>query len=405
MKAKVWIPVLLLGIGGGALVYYLTSSGGKASQTTVRLADVTRGELTETATASGTIEPVQQVDVKSRTSGEVVELLVVEGQEVAEGQLLFRLDPTEAERSVAKAKIALDRLEAELAKAKAALTIARYEAADAKVDVGLDTQGVDLGVVTETQKRASTNHARIASATVTQRLAEISSMEAQIKSAELEVQVAELNLSYTRIVAPFSGTVLALGVEKGTIVASGITNLSGGTAALTLGNLADLRVVAQIDEAQVGKVKKGQAVVIRVDAYPERSFEGVVEAVAPLGKTVSNVVTFDAEIRVTDKDKALLRSGMSADLDVITDRFEGALFVPLTAIVTKGGDRYVKLPDGSEKKVRTGANDGSRIVVLDGLAEGDKVQAIGATAKAAATNTGRGGMLPMGGRPPGGGRM
>lgn len=400
MKAKVLIPVLLLGAVGGVLVYFLTSADATQQRTTARLIKVEKGELTETASANGTIVPVRQVDVKSRTSGEVVEVLVVEGQDVTEGELLFRLESTEAERNVAKAKAALERLRAQLAQAKAALTIARYQAAEAKIAGDLDAQGVELGVVAPDQKRSSTNQARIAAATVQQRLADIAAMEAQIKTAELEVQVAELNLSYTRIVAPFSGTVLALGIEKGTMVASGITNVSGGTAALTLGNLADLRVTGQLDEAQVAKVHKGQEVEIRVDAYPDRKFTGVVEAVAPLGKTVANVVTFEVEIRVTDKDKERLRSGMSADVEIITQRIEDALFVPLTAIVTKGPARFVKLPDGSEKKVRTGATDGSRIVVLEGLAEGEQIQAIGATARTNGSGPSRSGALPM----PGAGR-
>lgn len=398
MKAKVLVPVLLLGAVGGVLVYFLTSAGASQQPTTARLVKVEKGALTETASATGTIVPVRQVDVKSRTSGEVVEVLVTEGQEVAEGELLFRIESIEAERNVAKSKAALERLQAQLAQARASLTIARYQAAEAKVTGDLDAQGVELGVVAPDQKRSSTNQARIAAATVQQRVADIAAMEAQIKTAELEVQVAELNLSYTRIVAPFSGTVLALGIEKGTMVASGITNVSGGTAALTLGNLADLRVTGQLDEAQVAKVHKGQEVEIRVDAYPDRKFAGVVEAVAPLGKTVANVVTFEVEIRVTDKDKDLLRSGMSADLEIITQRIADALFVPLTAIVTKGPARFVKLPDGSEKRIKTGPTDGSRIVVLEGLAEGEQIQAIGATARNNnGTQSRSGGPFPMGG--------
>lgn len=396
MKARIIVPVLLLGAIGGVLFYFLGPARSTAEPTKSRMILAQKGALTETAAASGTIEPVRQVDVKSRTSGEVIEVVVSEGQKVAEGDLLFRLDPTETERSVLKAKAALDRLNAQLAQSKASLTIARYQAADARVDKEIDEKGVELGVVADTAKRSSTAAARIASATVTSRLAEIASMEAQIKTAELDVQVAELNLAYTRIVAPFSGTVLALNIEKGTIVASGITNLSGGTAALTLGSLEELRVVGQIDEAQVSKVSNDQAVQIRVDAYPDRVFEGVVIAVSQLGKNVSNVVTFDVEIRVTDKDASLLRSGMSADLEIITRKLDGAIFVPLTAIVSKDGARYVKLANGSEQKVTTGATDGSRIVITEGLAEGTEIQAIGPTAKAAAAAP-SGGLIPMGG--------
>lgn len=405
MKARVLIPVAMLGVIGGVAAYFLGTAGAASEPSKARTVRAQRGSLTETAAASGTIVPVRQVDVKSRTSGEVIEVLVTEGQRVAEGDLLFRLDPTEAERTVLKAAAALERLNAQLTQAKASLTIARYQAADAKADKDLNDKGAELGVISDTARRTATNQARIASATVQQRLAEITSMEAQMKTAELEVQVAELNLAYTRIVAPFAGTVLALNVEKGTIVASGITNVSGGTAALTLGALDDLRVVAQIDEAQVSKVQKDQPVQIRVDAYPDRVFEGVVEAVAPLGQNVSNVVTFDVEIRVTDKDRELLRSGMSADLEIITRQIEGAIFVPLTAIVSRGAERFVRLADGSEQAVKTGATDGQRIVILEGLDEGTPIQAIGATARATGGNAPSGGLIPMGGRGSRGPRM
>lgn len=398
MKARILLPVLLLGAIGGVVAYFLSPAGAKDEPTKVRMARVHKGELVETAAASGTIEPVRQVDVKSRTSGEVVEVLIAEGDKVSEGQVLFRLDPSELERNVAKAKATLERLQASLQQSKASLTVARYQAVEAKASSDIDAQGVDLGVVAETTKRASMSQARIASATVSQRLADIASMEAQIKAAELDLQVAELNLGYANVVAPFAGTVLALNVEKGTIVASGITNISGGTAALTLGNLEELRVVGQIDEAQIGKVTRGQEVRIRVDAYADRTFAGVVEAVSPLGKNTSNVVTFDVEIRVTDKDAALLRSGMSADLEIVTQKLGDVLLVPLTAIVTKNGQRFVKLADGSEKPVKTGATDGNRIAIVEGLAEGDQIQAIGASAKAVEAPSSSGSPFPMGGR-------
>lgn len=393
MKAKVIIPILLVaGAIGAVAFYFLGPASATKDAVTVRTFTVKKGELVESASASGTIEPVRKVDVKSRASGEVTEVAVTEGHVVNEGDLLFRLDPTDADRDILKARATLDRLKAQLEQSKASLSIARLQANNAKADSALDKEGADLGLVTATSKRNTTNAARIASATVTQRTAEIAAMEAQIKAAELDVQVAERQLAYTKIIAPFAGTVLAVNVEKGTIVASGITNVSGGTAALTLGDLSDLRVVGKIDEAQIGKVIKGQTVKIRVDAYPERTFEGVVVEVAPLGLNVSNVVTFDVEIKVTDKEQKLLKPGLSADLEIITQKIDDALFVPLTAIVSKGPKRFVKLANGEEREVKTGATDGSRIVIREGLKEGDEVQAIGATVT----------KNPSGG-PPGGG--
>jgi HlyD family secretion protein len=391
---------LLVVLGGvGALVWYffLRQDEARTEAAAPRLIEVERGEMVVKASATGRIEPFVQVDVKSRTSGEVVEVLVVEGQSVEAGALLFRLDPVDAERDVERTRIALERLEAQLRESRAALAVAKAQAAEARADKLLSEEGADLGVVSGTAKRAATADAQMAAATVLQRTAAIGVIEAQLRAAALDVTVAERRLSETRIVAPFSGTVLAVNVEKGAIVASGITNISGGTALLTLADLNDLRVIGQIDEAQIARVAISQKVEIRVDAYPDRAFEGRVERVSPLGKTVSNVTTFDVEIVVVDRDKGLLRSGMSADVDIVTERLEGVLLVPMTAISSRGRDRFVKLKGGEERKVTTGPSEGGRIVVTEGLAPGDSVQAVAATPKAPSSSSG--GMFgpPMGG--------
>lgn len=399
------LTVLILGAGAGVTWYFLRPATANTDTQTTRTMEVKVGELIETAAATGVVEPHSQVDVKSRTSGEVVEVVVQEGQLVKAGDVLFRLDPIDAEREVERTRIALDRLKAQLAESKASLSVARYQATEARADKLLNDEGAELGVIAQTEKRQATAQARIAAATVQQRLASITTMEAQIRAAELDVAVAERRLSETKIVAPFAGTILSVGVEKGAIVASGITNVSGGTALLTLADLSDLRVIGQLDQAQVGKVKVGQEVRVRVDAYPDKTFEGKVERVSPLGKNVSNIVTFDVEILVTDKEQALLRSGMSADIEIVSQRLEGVVLVPLTAIISKGAARFVKLADGTEKKVETGATDGGRIVIKSGLSAGDKIQVIGASPKASGqTGQARSGMFPMGGgggsRPP-----
>jgi len=389
--------VLFIGAGVGVTWYFLQPATAKDEAPTGRSIEVALGELVETAAATGIVEPHAQVDVKSRTSGEVVEVVVQEGQAVAAGDVLFRLDPIDAEREVERAKIALLRLNSQLAESKAALSVARLQSTEARADKLINDEGVAAGVTATTTQRQATSQARIAAATVLQRTAAIATMEAQIRSAELDVAVAERRLAETKIVAPFAGTVLSVGVEQGAIVASGITNVSGGTALLTLADLSDLRVTGQIDQAQVSKVKVGQVVAIRVDAYPDRAFEGKVERVSPLGKNVSNVVTFAVEILVTDKDQNLLRSGMSADVEIVTQKIKDVILVPLTAIVSRGKERFVKLSTGEERKVTTGPTDGARIVVSEGLKVGERIQAIGASPRAAAPAAPSGGVFPTGG--------
>jgi HlyD family secretion protein len=150
-----------------------------------------------------------------------------------------------------------------------------------------------------------------------------------------------------------------------------------------------------------------QKVDIRVDAYPSRVFEGVVDRVSPLGVETSSVVNFDVEIKIVDKEASLLRSGMSADVEIVTAEQKDVLLVPLAALQSKDRKRLVRLASGEERVVKTGTTDGTRMVVLDGLKEGDEILAAAQAAPKAegqqkpSQNPMRG--MGMGG-PPGGGR-
>ncbi len=390
------VALAVLGATGFAAYRYLQPAAAPPAATVA----VTRGELVETASASGTIEPHVQVEVKSRASGEVTKLMVQEGDEVKEGQLLIQLDPTDAKRAVKNARAAERRVRAQLAESVASMRSAKLEVDNAQVTQDLNQRGATLGLVSTETARSTTHASRLADANLRLRRAQVAAAQSQIETSVLDVEDAERNLVYTEIVAPMAGTVLSVGVEKGTIVSSALTNVSGGTAVLTLADLSDLRVIGQIDEAQVGRVAKGQPVTITVDAYPQRSFAGVVERVSPLGVTESSVVTFDVEIIVTDPDKHLLRSGMSADLEIVTEKHQGVLLLPLTAIQSKGAQRYVMLADGRSQPIETGANDGIHIVVLKGLAEGDRVVATPTQTTPASTSNQRRGGPMMGGPPP-----
>ena len=135
------------------------------------------------------------------------------------------------------------------------------------------------------------------------------------------------------------------------------------------------RVIGAIDEAQIGSVAVGQDVEIRVDAYRNRVFSGRVHRVSPLGVNASNVVTFDVEIVVTDREAGQLRSGMSANVEIITNRQEQVLLIPLTAVRSHGDEHTVLRPDGSPHNITIGGTDGSNVVVTGGLDEGDEILA------------------------------
>ncbi|WP_437585441.1 efflux RND transporter periplasmic adaptor subunit [Sorangium sp. So ce1000] len=357
--------------------------------------EIRRGNLTETAAASGKIEPDVQVEVKSREAGQVIEVLVKEGDTVEAGQLLVRLDPTYAERDLASARVARDRVRADLAAAQASVAVAELERKNNETSQEVAEKSAEMGLGSTDAARTAAHSTKVASANITLRKAQLSASQAQLKTAELAVQDAETRLKETQIYAPIAGTVLDVAVEKGTMVSSALTNVSGGSAVMTLADLSNLRIVGAIDEAQIGRVAPGQRVDIRVDAYGDRVFKGVVDRVSPLGKEVSSVVTFDVEIVVNDKDASLLRSGMSADVEIVTAEQKDVLLVPLLAVQSQGKRRFVRLASGEERQIQTGATDGSQMVVTEGLSEGDDVLA---SAPVAQSTTGPQGQRPGGGQ-------
>ena len=378
----VWLAVLGgLAAGGWWWWQRRQQSAAREARGQVRTEVVAKGKLTVKAAASGTITPHRKVDVKSRASGEVVEILVKPGQAVAANALLVRLDPYNAERELDRRRTTLAELQAQLQEALAGVGVAQLQSKEAKSDARVQSDGVDMGLVAPNSRRTSKNQAAIASKTVVQRQAQVARIEAQITSAKVDVTIAERTVAETQIHAPFAGTVLNINIEIGDIVASAVTNFNGGTALLTLADLSDLRVVGQVDEAQIARVKGGQPAEIRVDAYPDRAFEGRVEAVSLIGVNVTNVVSFDVEVVVTDKDRALLRPGMTADVEIAAQTVTNVVVIPLSAILTKGTERFVRMADGSERKVEVGPHDQASIAVIAGLEVGEAIQPIGAQPK------------------------
>lgn len=362
-----------------------------STRTTVR---VGRGDLVEVASVSGTIEPNMQVDVHSRSAGEVIEVLVEEGAVVESGAVLFRLDPTDAQRALRSSMGEVARARASVAEARAQLSVSETSLRHATETARLSDRGVELGLSAPDTARSSARDRDVGKDEVALRRAQIASAQAQLEVAKVSVEDRQRTVERTEIKAPFAGTVLSVGVERGTIITSPMSNVSGGTTLVTFADLTDLRVIGQLDEAQIGRVKVDQTVSFRVDAYPERSFKGHVHRVSPLGTVDSNVVVFDVEIVVSDSAANLLRSGMSADVEIVTAQQQDALQVPLAAIRSRGNLREVRLPDGSYRTIKTGATDGTHIVVLEGLNEGDEIVADGRKSAAAAEPTSRSGLLP-----------
>jgi len=388
-------------IAGGAVGGYAWQQTAKAAPAAAGM-EVRRGNLVETASASGKIEPEVQVEVKSRVSGQVIEVLVKEGDQVQAGQLLVRLDPVDAQRQLEAAKVARSRARADVEAAQATLAVSELETQNSEVTSRVAQQSAELGLGSSDAARSAQHASRVAASNVSLRRAQVSAARGQLAAAELDVQDAELRLKETSIYAPIAGTILAVAVEKGTLVSSALTNVSGGTSVMTLADLSDLRIIASVDEASISRIERGQHVDISVDTYGDRVFKGVVERVSPLGVDTSSVITFDVEIAVVDESANLLRSGMSADIEIVTAEQREVLLVPLLAVQSAGKRRFVKLANGEERSIVTGATDGSQMVVTQGLSDGDQVVAAAPPPAPSAQNRNMQG--PMPGMGMGGGR-
>jgi HlyD family secretion protein len=321
---------------------------------------------------------------------------------VKSGQLLVRLDPTDAQRDVSSAKVAKNRALADSRAARASLAVAELESQNSGVTASVAKQSAELGLGSSDAARTAQHATRVASANVDLRRAQLAASEGQLQVAELGVQDAELRLKETNIYAPISGTVLDAAVEQGSMVASALTNVGGGSIVMTIADLSNLRIIATVDEAQISRIQEGQRADITVDTYGDRMFRGQVKRVSPLGVDTSSVVTFDVEIAVVDESSRLLRSGMSADIEIVTSEQKDVLLVPLLSVQSQGRRRFVKLPSGEERTIKTGGTDGSQMVVVEGLSEGDQVLASAPPPAASQQQRGTGGPFP--GMGMGGGR-
>lgn len=388
MKARrIVLPAAVLAAIALAITVLVWFNPFAAAPRPPRTVTVTRGELVETASLSGRVKPRARVDVKSRASGEVREIAVRVGQVVKAGDLLVRLDPADETRAVAQAEAGLQSSGARLARARASLEIARLQAAEAQAKLEARQKDPSGDIITREELRIARSNHEIALGNVKSLEADVQSAEADLRIAQLNVEQARLRLAETTIVAPIAGTVLKIDVETGTIIASGISNIGGGTPILSLGDLTSLTVVGALDEADIGRVDEKQEVQIRVDAWPGRVFRGEVDTVSPLGVETSSIVTFDLDVRVTDPEFHLLRPGMNADLEVVTGRHRSVLLVPVAAIFSEGNRYYVLTAAGERRDVRLGATDGGQFVVLEGVEEGQELQ-LGATNSTVTAGTG-----------------
>ena len=272
-----------------------------SSLTTV---EVTRGDLSIRAEATGTVEPIRTVEVKSKASGEILRLHADVGDEVGPGSLLADIDPRDVQNR-------FNQTEADLAVAQARLEIseAQLERSD---------QLLGAAVITPQEHESS-------------RL-EFANSQASLVKAKTNHDLAILQLNDVRIRAPAAGTIIQKSVEEGVVIQSASQNVSGGTALFMMANLKEMQVRTLVDETDMGQLASGLEAIVTVEAFPDESFRGVVDKIEPQATVVQNVTMFPVIVSL-DNSAGLLKPGMNAEVEVLIDEALDVLLVPNNAIV------------------------------------------------------------------------
>ncbi|MBI5525540.1 MAG: efflux RND transporter periplasmic adaptor subunit [Deltaproteobacteria bacterium] len=361
MKKVLVILVVVAALGAAGVVAFRSKENGPKYRTE----KVVKGDITAVVSATGIVNPVRTVLVGTQVSGVIKALNADFNSAVKAGQLVAQIDPAtfEAQREQARANVQSAR--ANLEKAEASFADMNRVAARVR----------DL----HSKKFAAQGDLDTAETNLTAAKAAVSAARAAVAQAEAAERVAETNLRYTRIVSPVDGTVIARNVDVGQTVAA---SFQTPTLFSIAEDLAKMQIDTNVAEADIGRVREGQDVEFRVDAYPDATFSGVVFQVRNAPITVQNVVTYDVVVKVDNSDLRL-KPGMTANVSIVVDRRPGVLKVPNAALrfappnaeKAKGPGVYV-LEGGKPVRVAVtrGISDGSFTEVAAAeLSEGAEV--------------------------------
>ena len=266
---------------------------------------VVRRDITVSASAAGSIEPILTVDVKSKASGEIIELQVETGDTVRVGQLLARVDPRQPRN--------------QLAQADANVVVARAQLENARAQLSrADTLYKSQAITEAEYEGAKLTYANANAAVV---------------RAETDLENARDRMDDTRVRAPVAGTIIQKSVELGTVISSPTSDVGGGTVLFRMANLDTVQIRTLVDETDVGKVQPGLSATITVDAYPNRPFQGAVLKIEPQATVNQNVTMFPVLIRIANPGH-LLKPGMNSEVEIHVGERQGVLAIPYTALRT-----------------------------------------------------------------------
>jgi HlyD family secretion protein len=404
-----WVVVLLaVGVGGWWMWRHERGSASVPAPGATEVVTAERGTIEKGIDSSGKVESNLDVDIKCRASGEVTKLPFDISETVKKGDLLCQLDPTDevlavqladaavaqASAQVAQAKYDLEQAEQNLEttrrKDESALASAKVKAENLRAKANrekelmgkkfssqedLETAETDASEADDAYEGAqiAVDELKQQAIQVEYKRESVKTAEAQLESQQVLLETQKQQLAYTTVTSPIDGVVSALNIQKGAIVASGMSGFSGGTTILTLSDLSHVYVMATVDESDIGVVAVGQAARITVASFPDRTFAGKVTRIATKGVNSSNVVTFEVKVEVIDPHKDLLRPEMTGNVKIIQAERTDVMVLPTAAVTEEGGRAFVTTAAGERRAVTVGLETDDGVEIVSGVKAGERV--------------------------------
>ena len=390
-RKRLYIGIVLAVVVIGAVAGFVGLKGASTDVDPSKVVTAETGTMVKSVVATGKIEPTTKVEIKSRANGIIERLPVDVDSDVKAGDVLAELDKEQLQAVLRSAEANLQAARAALTGAQAALKKNIVEAEGPDVEFArrnyeraqqlfaqklipqsqLDDAHSSIDVA-ENRKRAAQSQLTVSEATIAQ-------AQAQVAQAKAAADQAEESLRYATIRAPIRATVLSRDVEIGSPVSSILNLGANATLVMTLGDISKVFVRGKVDEADIGRVRLDQPAHIRVETFKDRTFNGRVTQISPLGVEKDNVTSFEVKVSI-DNPGQELKANMTANAEIVLEEHPGALLIPEAAITydaKKAASVNVVAPGtktGRKKTpIKVGVGNGTKIEVLEGLKAGDKL--------------------------------
>jgi HlyD family secretion protein len=391
-RRKIWLwtglSVLVVAIVLGIAV---AARGNTTKFEPSQLAKAERADIARSVVATGKVQPITKVEVKSKASGIVTRLDTDINAHVKQGQVLAQLDQQEILDQVAAQKAMLAAAESN---ARAAAASIEYDKVNAEApDLPMYKHTYDRalqmskeGVVSQQSLDDAQQKYLFAANTRDKAVSQINvdtsklrQAQAQVAQNQASLKQLEEQLNYTTITSPMDGTILSRDVEMGDAVSSILVLGSTATLVMTIGDTRQVYVQGKVDEADIGKVYMGQPARIKVESFKDKTFLGKVTKIAPLGVEKDNVTTFEVRVSI-DNPGGELKANMTANAEILQDEHKNVLTVPEQAVMYDNNrNASVEIPDPKQKTgrrkvpIQAGISNGTKTEILSGLNSGDTV--------------------------------